>query len=69
MAKEIELIVDENLKRQTEAFLKNTNSKMLYQSIIDSTINNLEWLEKIEFAVPYIDNVVRNPRVALISVG
>lgn len=67
MAKEIELIVDENLKRQTEAFLKNTNSKMLYQSIIDSTINNLEWLEKIEFAVPYIDNVVRNPRVALIS--
>lgn len=67
MAKNIEVKLDQDIKRKTEKFLKNAKSSMYFKSNISSMLNDLEWLDKIEYAVPYIDNVIRNPRVALIS--
>ena len=67
MDKKVKLTLDEGLKERTNLFYKNIKSRMKYKSDIDSVLNQLEWLEKIEFAIPYIDNIVRNPKVTLIT--
>ena len=61
--------VDETLNKECDEFIKNIKSHMNYRSEISSMLNNLEWLEKIEYAIPYIDNIMRNPRVTLITEG
>jgi len=67
MTKEIELTINKKLDNKAELFKKNIKSKMKYRSEMDSIINNLEWLEKMEYAIPFIDGIVRNPKVTLIS--
>lgn len=67
MEKSFSIEVDEKLKEQSRLFIKNIKSGMHYKSELDSSINSLEWLEEIEFAIPYLDNIVRVPKVALIT--
>ena len=40
---------------------------MHYKADLDSNLNSLEWLEILEECFPYVDNIVRNPKVALIT--
>jgi hypothetical protein len=67
MAKLSKLVVDEKLKKNCESFLKGINSQMRYQSNLSGDSTSFEWVDTIEFVCPYIDNIVRNPRVALIN--
>lgn len=67
MGKTISLTVDENLKTKSSNFIKNIKSGMNIKSDLSSDINSLEWLEIIEEVCPYLDNIVRTPKVALIS--
>ena len=67
MGKAISLTVDENLKTKSNNFIKNIKSGMNIKSDLSSDINSLEWLEIIEEVCPYLDNIVRTPKVALVS--
>ncbi len=67
MGKAISLEVDELLKTKSSNFIKNIKSGMHLTSDVNSDINNLEWLEIIEEVCPYLDNIVRAPKVALVS--
>lgn len=67
MGKAISLTVDENLKTKSSNFIKNIKSGMNIKSDLSSDINSLEWLEIIEEVCPYLDNIVRTPKVALVS--
>ena len=67
MGKAISLEVDEQLKVKSNNFIKNIKSGMHLTSDINSDINDLEWLEIIEEVCPYLDNIVRTPKVALVS--
>ena len=67
MGKAISLEVDEQLKVKSSNFIKNIKSGMHLTSDINSDINDLEWLEIIEEVCPYLDNIVRAPKVALVS--
>ena len=67
MGKAISLEVDEQLKIKSSNFIKNIKSGMHLTSDVNSDINDLEWLEIIEEVCPYLDNIVRAPKVALVS--
>lgn len=40
---------------------------MYYQSDFSSDSFDFNWVDEIEFACPYLDNIVTNPKVALIK--
>ena len=67
MGKVINLTVDEQLKKNSDNFIKNNKSRLKYNATLNSDINNLDWLEIIEEVCPYIDNIVRNPKVVLVG--
>ena len=67
MGKAIDLTVDEDLKGRTDNFNKNIKSTMRLKSDLNRDVNSLEWLEIIEEVCPYLDNIVRTPKVALVS--
>ena len=59
--------VDEKTKKKCENFTKNVNSEMHYKSEVIGDNMSLDWLNEIEFACPYIDNIIRNPKLALVN--
>ena len=67
MAKSFNIEIDEHLRNKCDLFVKNIKSGMHYKAELDSTLNSLEWLEVLEECFPYIDNIVRVPKVALIT--
>jgi len=67
MMKELKLSVDEILNEQSETFIKNVNSEMHYKSELTSDTMAFDWLEIIEVTCPYLDNIIRNPKVMLIN--
>lgn len=67
MAKPINLVVDEELKDRSDKFISKVDSKMHLKSDVEDDFNSLEWLDIIEEVCPYIDNIIRTPKVALIS--
>ncbi len=65
MSKKLKL--DTNLNEKAETFIDKINSEMHFQSDYSSNSFDFNWLDELEFACPYIDNIFRNPRVALIK--
>ena len=63
-------LTDINFKdalKKSEAFLEKINSAMDYQSELIGNEMTFEWIDEIDIAIPYIDNICRNPKVALIK--
>lgn len=58
--------LNQKLNDNSNTFIDKLNSELHYKSELSSNAMNFDWLDEIEFAVPYIDNIVRNPKVALI---
>ena len=56
----------DTLKR-SESFMEKMNSAMEYKSKLIGDEMTFEWVEEIDIAIPYLDNIVRNPKVALIK--
>ncbi len=67
MAKTLTNMRDANLKEKSDKFLHNVNSNMVVQSDFSGDFMSFEWIEEMLNASPYIDNIVRRPRVTLIS--
>ncbi len=55
------------LNEKSNIFQKNINSEMYFESELESGSMSLGWLEEFEFACPYIDNIIRNPRLSLVT--
>lgn len=59
--------INENLKVDTNLFLNNLESDMLYKSNYLGDLLDFEWLDEIEKACPHIDTIVRQPKLTLIK--
>ena len=57
---------DIELKENTKTFLKKLESDMMYSSNYVGGMLSFEWLEEIEYACPFIDNIMRKPKIALV---
>ncbi len=67
MARRMKDYYDEELSNKAETFLNKIKSDMHYQSSYTADELNFHWLDDVEEACPYIDNIVRIPKVTLIS--
>ena len=61
------LKANKEIKDTRDDFLKNLDSKMDYRSLYKSDFLVFYWIDEMEFACPYIDIVVRNPKLTLIQ--
>lgn len=59
--------IDEVVKKKKNKFLKSLESNMYFKSVFSGDSLSFEWLDQIEFSCPYIDIVVRNPKLTLIK--
>ena len=59
--------INENLKVETNLFLNNLESDMLYKSNYLGDLLDFEWLDEIEKACPHVDTIVRQPKLTLIK--
>ena len=57
---------DIELKENTKTFLKKLESDMMYSSNYVGGMLSFEWLDEIEYACPFIDNIIRKPKIALV---
>lgn len=69
MEKDSKIKVDEKFKDKSDMFVKKLESEMFYKSELTNNSMNLDWLDQIEQACPYLDNLVRNPKVFLVKVS
>ena len=67
MGKQVNLVLDDELKDRSDQFLKKADSTMQLDSNINGDFDLLEWLDLIEEVCPYLDNIIRTPKVALIN--
>lgn len=58
--------IDDKTKEKSELFLKQLNSDMRFKSSFVGNSMSFDWVDQIEIACPYIDNVIRNPKLTLI---
>ena len=58
---------DKELTEKSETFVQKVNSDMYFQSELTSDSMSFEWVDVIERICPYIDNIIRNPKLALIN--
>ena len=67
MGKKNSITIDSSLFKRKESFVKNTNSEMYFTLDNSCDALNFEWLDKIEEACPFIDQIVRHPKLTLIK--
>lgn len=59
--------VDEIVKKKKNKFLKTLESNMYFKSTFSGESLSFEWLDQIESSCPYLDIIVRNPKLTLIK--
>ena len=67
MASFLNTPIDEELKSKTEIFLRKLESEMHFKSDLSGDLMNFDWVDVIEQACPFIDNVVRKPKLTLVQ--
>jgi exonuclease SbcC len=67
MAKTKNIEVDEKFQKKSEEFIENMNSDMRFKSEFIGDDMLFDWVKEIEFACPYIDNIIRNPKLTLVN--
>ena len=51
----------------TDKFLNNLSSTLFVKRDYDMKEFNYEWVDKLEDVIPYIDNILRNPKRFIIN--
>ncbi len=69
MAKSVKKVIAscEEANAKKETFFDKLNHEMHYESNFNGNAMSFEWLDQIEFACPFIDNVVRNAKFSLVK--
>lgn len=66
MSNSINNKIDEEIRTKSESFLKKIDSEMYYKSDFSGDALSFEWVDQIESACPFLDNIFRKPKLALI---
>ena len=67
MAKKNTLENDKILGKKVQNFHQNTTSEMYFQSTLASDAMAFDWLDLVEQTCPYIDLIIREPKLALVK--
>jgi len=67
MGKTLKMDGVEKFETKSDTFMQKINSDMRYRSELAMNAVSFEWVDQIEYACPYIDNIIRKPRLALIN--
>lgn len=67
MKKMLNIDDDKKIVEDLTCFTKKLASNMAYNSELSSSSFSFDWINEIEYAIPYLDNIVRNPKLILIS--
>ena len=67
MTKILKDLIDEGVLKNVETFSKKTESEMLFNSSLTGDSLDFEWVDVVTNALPYLDNIVRNPKLTLIT--
>ena len=67
MVKDIKSTENQYISEKSQNFIKNINSDMHFKSEFSANGTNFDWLNEVEFALIYLDNIVRSPRVILVN--
>ena len=59
--------VSEEIKEKNKVFSKKLTSEMFYNSSYTGDLIAFDWVDEIEKACPYIDIIVRRPKIALVQ--
>ena len=59
--------IDTEIKAKKDSFVTSLGSEMYYESDLNGGSMSFEWLDQIEFAAPFIDNVIRIPKLSLVK--
>ena len=59
--------IDETVKKKKNKFFKTLESNMHFVSNFSGDSLSFEWIDQIEFSCPYLDIIVRNPKLTLIK--
>ena len=65
--KEKEEISEEETMDPTDKFLNSLSSTLFIKRDYDMKEFNYEWVDKLEDTIPYIDNILRNPKRFIIN--
>lgn len=67
MNNEIGLLVKDIPQDDLQAFLKQTSAKTTVEQIIDKVTVDYSWVDVLNESVPYLDNIIRNPRRFIVA--
>ena len=67
MAKKAKIVVNEDLNLKTKMFMENVSSVMSYKSELTSNSISTDWIDLFELCFPFMDNIIRVPKVTLIK--
>ena len=69
MAKDENIVeeIDSLVEKKKNKFLKSLESNMYFKSVFSGDSLTFEWIDQIEFCCPYLDIIVRNPKLTLIK--
>lgn len=49
-------------KEEVENFINQTKSDVLIKKDIEKVVSDTTWIDMVEEVIPYLDNIIRNPR-------
>ena len=49
-------------KEKLDSFLDNTDSSIVVKKNVNKQISDTSWIYMVEDCIPYLDNIIRNPR-------
>ena len=49
-------------KDKANSFVNATSSDILIKKAIDAKVSDTSWIDMVEECIPYLDNIIRNPR-------
>lgn len=60
-------IVDTLTEKKASSFLTKTISEVNVKTDISQVVKDTTWIDKLEESIPFIDNIIRNPRKFIVS--
>ena len=49
-------------KEKLTNFVDNTDSSIVVKKNVNKQISDTSWIDMVEDCIPYLDNIIRNPR-------
>ena len=67
MAKSLEKYMDKKIIKKSETFIDKVEADMSYKAELPNDSLDFEWISEFEYCFPYIDNIVRVPKLTLVT--